>query len=127
MLQSCLTLREPMDCSSPGSSVHGVLQVGILEWAAIPFSRGSSSLALQADSLPSEPPGKPETEVKTKYMFLSMNHSITQGYQLNTIHASPDTHSGPSVSTGGLFQDPWPPKLEDTHAPYKKGIVLLYK
>ena len=54
------------------ASVYGVLQVGILEWVAIPFSRGSSSPALQADSLPSEPPGKPETEVKTKYIFLSM-------------------------------------------------------
>ena len=41
-LQSCLTLRDPMDCSPPGSSVHGILQARILEWTAIPFSRGSS-------------------------------------------------------------------------------------
>ena len=40
--QSCLTLCNPMDCSPPGSSVHGILQARILEWAAIPFSRGSS-------------------------------------------------------------------------------------
>ena len=40
--QSCLTLHDPMDSSPPGSSVHGVSQVGILEWVAIPFSRGSS-------------------------------------------------------------------------------------
>ena len=33
-----------MDCSPPGSSVHGILQGGILEWVAIPFSRGSSPL-----------------------------------------------------------------------------------
>ena len=32
----------PMDCSSPGSSVHGILQARILEWVVIPFSRGSS-------------------------------------------------------------------------------------
>ena len=32
----------PMDCSLPGSSVHGILQAGILEWVAFPFSRGSS-------------------------------------------------------------------------------------
>ena len=32
----------PMDCSPPGSSVHGILQEGILEWAAMPFSRRSS-------------------------------------------------------------------------------------
>ena len=40
--QSCLTLWDPMDCSSPGSSVHGIFQARILEWFAIPFSRGSS-------------------------------------------------------------------------------------
>ena len=37
--QSCLTLRNPMDCSLPGSSVHGIFQARILEWVAIPFSR----------------------------------------------------------------------------------------
>ena len=40
--QSCLTLCDPTDCSPPGSPVHGVLQARILEWVAIPFSRGSS-------------------------------------------------------------------------------------
>ena len=42
LLQSCLTLRDPMDHSPPGSSVHGIFQARILEWVAIPFSRGSS-------------------------------------------------------------------------------------
>ena len=40
--QSCPTLCNPMDCSPPGSSVHGILQVRILEWVTIPLSRGSS-------------------------------------------------------------------------------------
>ena len=40
--QSCPTLCDPMDCSLPGSSVHGVFQAGILEWVAISFSRVSS-------------------------------------------------------------------------------------
>ena len=40
--QSCLTLCDPMDCSSPGSFVHGVLQERILKWIAISFSRESS-------------------------------------------------------------------------------------
>ena len=40
--QPCLTLCEPMDCSLPGSSVHGILQVRLLEWVASPFSRESS-------------------------------------------------------------------------------------
>ena len=39
--QSCLTLCDPTDCSPPGSSVCGILQARILEWVAIPFSRGS--------------------------------------------------------------------------------------
>ena len=39
--QSCLTLCNPMDCSPPGSSVYGILQAGILEKVAIPFSKGS--------------------------------------------------------------------------------------
>ena len=41
-LQSCLTLCKPMDCSLPGSSVHGILQARILEWVVMPSSRGSS-------------------------------------------------------------------------------------
>ena len=39
--QSCLTLCDPMDCSPPGSSVHGIFQARILEWIAIFFSRRS--------------------------------------------------------------------------------------
>ena len=40
--QLCPTLCDPMDCSLPGSSTYGILQARILEWVAIPFSRGSS-------------------------------------------------------------------------------------
>ena len=40
--QSCPTLCDPMDCSLPGYSAHGIFQARVLEWAAIPFSRGSS-------------------------------------------------------------------------------------
>ena len=40
--QSCLTLCDPMDCSPQGSPLHGIRQSRILEWVAIPFSRGSS-------------------------------------------------------------------------------------
>ena len=63
--QLCPTLCDPMDCSLPGSSVHGILQARILEF---PFPSPEDlpnpgiepgSPALQADSLPSEPPGKP--------------------------------------------------------------------
>ena len=66
--QSCPTLCDPVDCSPPGSSIHGILQARILEWVAISFSRGCSrprdrtwSPALEADALTSEPPGKPKS------------------------------------------------------------------
>ena len=42
LLQLCPVLCDPTDCSPLGSSVHGILQARILEWVAIPFSRGSS-------------------------------------------------------------------------------------
>ena len=40
--ESCLTLCDPLDCAPPGSSVHGILQARILEWVAMPSSRGAS-------------------------------------------------------------------------------------
>ena len=42
LLQSCLTLCKPVDRSPPGSTVHAILQARILEWVAMPSSRGSS-------------------------------------------------------------------------------------
>ena len=42
VVESCPTLYDPMDYSLPGSSVHGNIQTGILEWVPIPFSRASS-------------------------------------------------------------------------------------
>ena len=62
--QLCPTLWDPMDCSPPGSSVHGILQARILEWVAFPspgdlpdpgIEPRSPGKELQADSLPSEP------------------------------------------------------------------------
>ena len=41
-LQLCPALCNPMDCSPPGSSVHGIFQARTLEWVAMPSSRGSS-------------------------------------------------------------------------------------
>ena len=64
-LLSYLTLCDPMDCNLPGSSVHGIFQAIIMEWIFAspgdlpnPGIKPRSS-ALQMDSLPSEPPGKP--------------------------------------------------------------------
>ena len=64
--QLCLTSQNPMDCSPPDSSVHGNSQMKILEWVAHSFSEDLPDPgiepgfpALQADSLPREPPEKP--------------------------------------------------------------------
>ena len=63
--QSCLTCCDPIDCSPPSSSVHGILQARILEWVAPPPGDLPNpgieprSPTLQADSLPAELPGKP--------------------------------------------------------------------
>ena len=68
LLQSCLTLCDPTDSSLPVSSVHGILQARILEWVAMPSSRGSfwprdrthfCLLHWQVGSLPLAPPGGP--------------------------------------------------------------------
>ena len=65
--KSCPTLCDPMDCSPPGSSVHGILQARILEWVAISFSRGSSwskdwthVSCIGRQILYHAPPGKPK-------------------------------------------------------------------
>ena len=85
LLQSCLTLCDAMDCSSPGSTVHGISQARILEWVAIPFSRGSS---LHRDRTPvscgsyiadrlftAEPPGKP-------WVWIQPNNSLLMSRKL---------------------------------------------
>ena len=41
--QLCLTLRDLMDCSQPGSSIHGIFQARVLEWGAIAFSTGEQT------------------------------------------------------------------------------------
>ena len=43
--QSCPTLSDPMDCSLPGSSIHGIFQARVLEWGAIAFSEGRSKVS----------------------------------------------------------------------------------
>ena len=49
--QSCLTLSDPMDCSLPGSSVHGIFQVRVVEWVAIAFSKKELEVHKYADTI----------------------------------------------------------------------------
>ena len=95
--QSCLILCDPMDCSLPGSTVHGILQARILEWAAVPFSRDlpnpgteHRSPTLKVDSLPSEHQGSPETRIAihkssyTKILWASWKASLLFLYRYNS-------------------------------------------
>ena len=83
-LQSCLTLCDPVDQSTPGFSVHGILQGRILDWVAIPSSRGSFQprdqtqvSALQVDSLLSQTPGKPSFFIWTGIKKKGELHLVT--------------------------------------------------
>ena len=51
--QTCLTLRDPMDCSLPRSSVHGIFQARVLEWGAITFSNLATKQPQEFDLYPS--------------------------------------------------------------------------
>ena len=72
--KSCLPLCDPLDCNLPGG-LHGILQARILEWVAVPFSRGASwprdctSVSRTAGRLRSEPPGKPQSPVDFVYLY----------------------------------------------------------
>ena len=87
--QSCPTLCDPMDCSPPGFSVHGIFQARILEKVAISFFRGSSQpkdqtfhfLHWQADSLPLVPPGKPFQEIHANEILWD------EMFMMSTIHS----------------------------------------
>ena len=93
-LQSCLTLCNLMDYSPPGSSVHGTLQARILEWVAMPSSRGifptqgsnQCHLCLlhwQAGSLPLTSPGKPNRLEKSPKPCLSnkLNSQVRHSFE----------------------------------------------
>ena len=83
-LQACLTPCDPMGCSLPGSSVHGILQAGILKWVGMPSSRGSPPprdwtlvsgiyLHWEVGSLPLAPPGKPHTSTDSCLKYVQSN------------------------------------------------------
>ena len=116
LTQLCLTLCDPMDCSPPGSSVHGIFQERILEWVAMPSSRGSSQprdraqvSALWVDALPSEPPGKPKNTGVGSLSLCQENFPTQESnqdllhrrwilYQLSYL-GSPSTKLSSSIST----------------------------
>ena len=90
--QSCLTLCNLMDCSLLSSPDHGILQARTQEWVFLPYCRGSSkpgikprSLTLQADSLPSEPPGKPRISYCMTKKNMCLWHLLNAYYNTDSI------------------------------------------
>jgi len=85
-----------MDCSLPGSSVHGILQARIIEWIAISFSKGSfrprdqtRSPTLQADYAPSEPPGSPDwLRMLSFHLYLYTGQSFISEHRLRVINSN---------------------------------------
>ena len=81
--QSCPTLCDPVDRNLPGSSVHGILQARILEWVAIPFSRGSSQprdwtqvFCIAGRFFTPEIPGKPREKEYPVYLLFFKSYVI---------------------------------------------------
>ena len=82
-----------MGCSPTGSSVHGILQARILEWVAILFSPGDlsnpgikpRSPVLQADSLLSEPPGKPTHMCIYIYIYIFLKQKYQEAKHLSYV------------------------------------------
>ena len=102
---SVMSDSEIMDYTSPGSSVHEVLQARILEWVAMPFSRESSNpgikprtRALQAGSLPPEPPGTQVMTNTCKEHFLKRHQKTKSSEHLFFQTLSLLDLSGNSVS-----------------------------
>ena len=125
--KSCPTLYNPMDCKTPGSSVHGLLQARILEWVAISSSRGSSqpkdlthvsgSAALQVESLPPSRLGSPITFTHSANSL----HSECQRWKLS--HACLMEENGVRcVWTPNHITSPW---MAPSTTPYSLPIILM--
>ena len=133
--QSCLTLCNSMDCSPPGSSVHGILQVGILEWIAILFSRGifltpgieRRSPLLQVDSLTSS--GKPDTrvtQVSAPTMELWAQNCPSQVLGRENVHWGEGPAGRSLWLHGPVFSQPWESWAPSWDLPHQQAMLQHY-
>ena len=103
--QLCPTLCDPMDCSPPGSSVRAFLQAGILEWVAIPFSRGISRTQGSSPGLQ-----------HCRQILYRLNH---QGYGTSTVHM------GSFVPWEVRFHMTWLPQRDLSLQPSQSAVPGL--
>ena len=106
--QSCLTLCDPMACSLPGTSVHGFLQAWILEWVAMPSSRGSSwprdrtwVSCTAGRFFTAEPPGKPILWILT----VKGDGTPELERTFYSQHSKREDHGVPTVPQGAIQVD----------------------
>ena len=72
--QSCLTVSDPVDCSPPGSSVHGILQSRILEWVAFPPPRDLSDPGMKQASPAFQVGRDPTTACRSQLVRMRINN-----------------------------------------------------
>ena len=143
--QSCPTLGDPMDCSPPGSSVHGILQARILEWTAMPSSRGSSwprgwtqvshvagRFALLQGILPTQ--GWNSGLPRCREIFLppgdlpdpGLNSGLPQCWQIRPPPGDlPDTGWTQVSCIAGRFFTSWAPREQRRHLPRGQQLRLV--
>ena len=109
-LQSCPNLCDPIACSLPGSSVHGVLQAGVLEWVATPSSRGSSrprgralicGSCVAGESSIAEPLGKP-AQHHTSVLCVSACLILMMASEVGAIYCPHFTGGGTRALRGSV-------------------------
>ena len=98
--QSCPTLRDPMDCSLPGSSVHGIFQARVLEWGAIAFSDHllRPCKKSHADSVPNQS-SQEGTHLYTSLFVPGSLKSETKSVSITPGSGSSFTPSWPTLTT----------------------------
>ena len=123
--QSCPTLRDPLDCSPPGSSIHGIFQARVLEWGAITFSTAAKSLQscpTLCDPTDGSPPGSavPGTLQARTLEWAAISFS----------NAWKGKVKGKSLSRVRLPATPWtaafqaPPSMGFSRQEYWSGVPL---
>ena len=126
--QLCLTLRDPMDHSPPGSSVYGILQARILEWISTPSSRGSSDPGIELTSLMSPAlAGRFFTLTLLYFFFFLIGVELI--YNVVLVSDVQQSHSVIQIQISVLFQILFPCRLlqhiEQSSLCYTVGLYWL--
>ena len=80
--QSCLTLHNPMDCSLPGSSVHGIFQATVLEWVAVAFSGKTNMRQAKIQIVLNYESDKQQFQINLSFYWLYISYSSTLNTQM---------------------------------------------